>query len=83
VRQPDHFAVFNAGHRLRSNHRIDDGLFRGFHSPGKNGIERVIRQQFQVNYSFPAVCMGIRRRERNENVARSIARNASVTPQSQ
>jgi hypothetical protein len=66
-----------------SDHRIDDGFFRGFDRRSKDRIEGVVGQYFEVHHMLRGRRTRIGRRKDYENVARFIARNAAIAAQPQ
>ena len=83
VGEGDDFVVFDAGHGFRGNHGVDDGFFGGLNRGGEDDFDSIIGQHFQIDEVVGSGGAGIRRRERDENVAGAVAGDAAVAPEPQ
>ena len=77
------FVIFDAGHGFGGDHSVDDGLFGSLDGGGKDGIQGVVGQKFQVDHFFALLGVGIGRGESDEDVAGAVAGNAAVATETE
>ena len=77
VRQSDHAPVVDARHGLGGHQRVDDRLLRRLHRGLEERRDPLVRQHLHARHALRAAGAAIRRGERDEDVARRIARDAA------
>src|SRR2546423_1258599 len=77
VRQCAHVMPIDARHVLGGHHGVDDGFLGRLHGRGKQRVHGIVRHHLQLDHMVDVACGGVRRRERDEDVARSVAGDAA------
>ena len=78
MRQGVNDMIIAAGDLAVIDERVHDRFFRRLHHPGENRIEQIVRNRFDRMREFVGIGdIRIRRRKRDEQIARTISGNAT------